>query len=549
MNRSNKFGALLILLVGLALGMVTAASAETASGGVDFVTPYCECKCGADKVPIAAHSKESCESFNAAACETTAGERKKLTECAYLYVAEEPSADEPPAATSPPPAGAKRTWFCQEGQSWDDCEDKHLNVEGAEPTGREAPKEDKAAKASKEEIEHRAKLSLGGSSPSGASTKNNFLQRFLATIDLPGLTEEEGLLSFRYNPPGGIFGLEAAAKKPELFGKLKGAIPEADRATKSAELEKGLGNFDDIGFKLSVNIRPQNSLMGQGTDYRKYSSALMTEALKETEGKNTAEKLARFAYLNAFRRLKISPESNVEQAGPHREELDGLSQKMVEASQAWQDAYLREIGAAGVFQLADLVANQPQFTLEIKGQTRDDLIGPDNIEAMLALEVGIGANFNMLKRVCAAGELECFKKFLADHGDAVEKKWRFKVEAGYKETDAYKSPVDGVTLDLAKAESLIAKATFGGVLTFTKDEEGKTVELNSFALEAAYDDVTGDEERQNRFIATATLTQRVDDDMSLQVSFVWANKPEYLGDVEEEISARAGIRYKFYRPE
>ena len=45
--------------------------------------------------------------------------------------------------------------------------------------------------------------------------------------------------------------------------------------------------------------------------------------------------------------------------------------------------------------------------------------------------------------------------------------------------------------------------------------------------------------RNDRFVATATYTFNL-----ASFSLVWANKPEYLGEVDKELSARVGLKFK-----
>jgi len=63
-------------------------------------------------------------------------------------------------------------------------------------------------------------------------------------------------------------------------------------------------------------------------------------------------------------------------------------------------------------------------------------------------------------------------------------------------------------------------------------------------VEAKYEDVSDDPMRQSRFVATATYSQNLFDGNGLSLSIVYANRPEYRGEVDEEFSARAGLKFK-----
>ena len=45
-------------------------------------------------------------------------------------------------------------------------------------------------------------------------------------------------------------------------------------------------------------------------------------------------------------------------------------------------------------------------------------------------------------------------------------------------------------------------------------------------------------------MATATFTQKMSDDSTASLSFIYASKPELLGEVDKNLSARLGIKYK-----
>ena len=61
----------------------------------------------------------------------------------------------------------------------------------------------------------------------------------------------------------------------------------------------------------------------------------------------------------------------------------------------------------------------------------------------------------------------------------------------------------------------------------------------------SYDDVDDDPARQDRAIGNITFTQQLAKATQFTIGLIWANKPEYRGDVDEELSARVGLNYKF----
>jgi len=61
------------------------------------------------------------------------------------------------------------------------------------------------------------------------------------------------------------------------------------------------------------------------------------------------------------------------------------------------------------------------------------------------------------------------------------------------------------------------------------------------------EDISNDPMRQDRWVSTLTLSQRVSEESSLAVSLVYANKPEFRGMVDKELSARAGLKFEVDR--
>ena len=64
-----------------------------------------------------------------------------------------------------------------------------------------------------------------------------------------------------------------------------------------------------------------------------------------------------------------------------------------------------------------------------------------------------------------------------------------------------------------------------------------------FELNAAreYND---SDQMNDRTVFTLTGTRNLLPGMSLTAGLVWANKPEFRGEVDQELSARLGLNYK-----
>lgn len=525
MRLQDPFRNLLLLACALTMFSLVAEVAVAASPS-DVAAQRCECKCAGRVMVLGDADQGSCRARNGAPCLTPTGDRAQLGECDFLFVSPGPT-----AVISTPLDAATTAEICDGTETWADCEDRLLKATAID---EEDLKEEVA--------DDLRNLLLGASSPN-ASVTPDFIQRLLVALDIPGLTEENGLLSFRYNTPDEIFGFEAKANEAVLFDKLRDALPASDQESRSEQLSKAIEVFDDVSLNVSINVKPANTRLASGKLRAAAEELLVIEVAARNEELDSAEDTVRRTFRRHLNDRGLSLESLVGDAGEERAVPEGILEKYVEAAAASDEAFLENLEGSGFFSLADLAANQPQLSVTAQRRVKDDLVGPDTWTAALTWQMGLGANLNTLKKKCPIADPACYSGFLKSVGEAVQRKWRLSFEAAYSETDAYVSPIADAILHLDKNESLTAKATLGGVLRY-EVVEGKTVEQSSFAFEGSYEDVTGDAERQNRLVATATLTQRMNADFSAEISVVWANKPEYRGDVDEEWSTTAGLRYK-----
>ena len=53
--------------------------------------------------------------------------------------------------------------------------------------------------------------------------------------------------------------------------------------------------------------------------------------------------------------------------------------------------------------------------------------------------------------------------------------------------------------------------------------------------------------KQERLVASLTYTQRINDQFSLPIGVVWANKGEFLGDVDKKVSVNFGLKFRLMK--
>ena len=119
---------------------------------------------------------------------------------------------------------------------------------------------------------------------------------------------------------------------------------------------------------------------------------------------------------------------------------------------------------------------------------------------------------------------------------------RFKFSAEYTQLQRMEfSLADMAFTYLADpVEHLTVSAGFGRY--FGRELVGR--KRARFDATASYEDFSDDPLRQDRGLAKLTVIYPVSEGFFLSLGAVYATKPEFRGDVDEEISARAGFTYK-----
>ena len=97
-----------------------------------------------------------------------------------------------------------------------------------------------------------------------------------------------------------------------------------------------------------------------------------------------------------------------------------------------------------------------------------------------------------------------------------------------------------MTLGLEGTWDLIGEFGYGRYVAFNREGE----QIGRIDLGAMYVHHEDDPERQNRFVGSATYTQRVSPSLSFAAGVSYASRPEFLDEVERKVTANFGLRYK-----
>lgn len=379
--------------------------------------------------------------------------------------------------------------------------------------------------------------------PNSASTTRDLLSFLVGAFDLGELSEDDTMnLVLALNPKFFDFDRgqgsgKVTFREPAIFEALALELPEDLREVRKLALLDGLDEFDDVD--IFATWSKEGGRFGRDpSDY-----VALTESLGDVleAGESVQERQDMLAAIEGFADPTVV-ERLAREAG-------------VSAAEGLADLW-RTYTEARYFHVGDLIANQPQLYFDLNGRFRDPLVGRDEYGLKATGEFGFG-NVNGLLRTCAPGRswskqervdrlksvsASCYTGFVEDHAEDWSKRVVLKIE--YSRTDAYDHdlPDDDVSLDLDSAHTFRITGGLGFDLAPLPETGNSPPRLD---FEAMYEDVSDDEVRNDhRFFATLTYTQKMSPSSSTSLSLVYASKPEFLGEVDEEFSAHVGLKIK-----
>jgi hypothetical protein len=352
---------------------------------------------------------------------------------------------------------------------------------------------------------------------------------------------------------------------PEPLDQLIQTFPETVRSARKEALQKDISTFGDSRAELTWSL--VNSRFGRDfTAARKVLAPIYEGARNKVvvaTGQRDINAATRLTQLTA--RLVRHPDAGATDANTEfgkypdkiaasRFELIALAKEAGEEAGSGAKATSNELTAAGLSHLANLVNQQPQILFTLSHDIRDSIVGPEKTSAKLTWEFTSRNLSNFLGdtgsacrdkdevRKGGAAYTQCVDalgRYVSQYADALEKQPRWKLSAAYQRVDAvqYNFASDNVMLDLPKTERIEVALGWGRPLNAAKNAD-------RLDLEAAYDsNVDNDTSNKERVKVTLTYTRRVAE-MDLPFSIVYANKNEYLGEVDHQISLHVGIKFK-----
>lgn len=388
-------------------------------------------------------------------------------------------------------------------------------------------------------------------SPSGSALKD-FLSMFSASIESATVTETGNTVTLESNLPAPT----ADAHKLKL--QLVFATPQLDEQVVTAlgsnaaaitSLEDDLSSTDDLTGSLSYN--PATTFVGRSiVPHGDFFDALVSAAFPTQAALDEARR-------NAIRAANITDLSQPFSAIADPDARAAAIQAFQSSASALGSALTQTDAMRSSFAL--LLSNQPQAYASALYHYRNELIGPDEYAGKATLEMSSRnlRSFYKLYTNCTpatfrniaasskvAAAADCLSKLKAYAAPLAKKDsgTRLSFSLDYKKTNARSFALadNAGTITNEASSSTIATLVLGFVPMGS--DSGSTTGRLDFS--ASYENVSGDPLKNSRFVASATYTQKINDMLSIPVSLVFANKEQYLSNVNEKLNAHFGLVYK-----
>jgi hypothetical protein len=417
------------------------------------------------------------------------------------------------------------------------------------------------------------------------SPLRDFLSLFAASADMATLSQkDDGTLTLDWNigsqqfTTGRPLKLQAVFNKPQLNAKVKAAL--------GGELlqqeEASLRDTDDAALSLSYS--PQNRALGRTLLPHRPLLELLTGVARNEEDP-AATTLALAAVLSRFEDeepIKSDPELTKTKFRDLTAVQKAVLGPAIAAAAAEQSRLDQSYGVAlkalGVDDFKKLLNQQPQAYASVVQRSRDPLVGADETSFKVTWESSgraLSTFYKEAKPTCddarlaqavsdasaektradsqaIAGCLAAWDAFRTDSRTKAAlnsaSRLAFSLEySGIRPNKvALASPPQSVTpdpftLSTPSSESLIGSVTYG----FDVVGNGPGTREGRIDLGASYENVTGDENRDNRFVVSAVYAQKVNDMLTMPIGIVYANRDRYLKTFSDRgLSMHFGLVFK-----
>lgn len=396
------------------------------------------------------------------------------------------------------------------------------------------------------------------------SAIHDFVPKVGAALLTPGLSDDRQALELHLNQrsPLGTFQVGVEFPEPKLNAALLAAVPVAQRDAARERLEPRLDDQDDVKATLSLNAETRS--LGRGFAQHAayvgmaFDSLFAPPTVRDEAAGDALTDMVRL--IGAERRAgrlsgtgcDVQPATDVRMSCFGAEAAQRVVATLREAAAALRDRRAQRaatLEGANFGALPQLLNNQPQLDFAFGYRYRGDLVGPDELTGTLRYEIG-SANLNTLRRRCGATTITtaCFVGYLTDAGtkEALARGSRFTLQVDLSWRAAYgvRIPDAGIVVHDDRSAALSGALGYGQYFGALGSNGTRRPRIDlSVAFERQIDGAL----RNDRLVGTAAYTLPIIDEAAGVLGVVWANKPEYVGDVDRRVTARLGLTYKLVK--
>jgi hypothetical protein len=447
-----------------------------------------------------------------------------------------------------------------ETQNLDNCSDEVGKAAAKENLDREeTEKAAKTAEAAKLVKKEAAKINTGPSGAaveSGAATTNDyipFIQALLGTS--PGGEDAGDNLGLEFSnflpiPDSLQHKVTIQLLGSGLYSPLEDALLAADLTSEKDTLAKQVGANDDISVSVSVSRSTEGHGRSPGLNADLFYEILKTSVPDESLATKTRQEFGALLQAKHVTRSKLDSEGFTAITDETDRNAIIAGYERMELASHLELVQIREnLRATGFYTALELLSNNPQWSFIGNYRSRDELAGPDEWSATVKYEIG-WPNLTKARKDSKCGDDNaCFAKklnnFLADPQTIKSRNHspRFSLNLSYSERARYDYLLPNTTFEYSKesASSLTGSIAYGMFLSGTSADTNRI----RMDISVTYEDVSDDPSKNDRGFAKATFTYPIGNGTFLSIGAVYATKPEYRGEVDKELSARAGLLYKF----
>ncbi len=389
-------------------------------------------------------------------------------------------------------------------------------------------------------------------SPSGSALKD-FLSLLSASLESSSLTDSGNALTFDANVPTFLAGdahkikLQFVFADPKLDPQIVTAL--GTNAAAITALNDQLASTDDMTGSFSYNVAT-TSLGRSIAPHRDFFDALVSVAFPDTAS------LDRRRLQVLVDNPQITDESKLFSTITDPVKQAAAINAYEASARAVRDGLKSMDAARKAF--ATLLNNQPQAFASGLYHYRNELIGADEYSFKATFEAASGnlrafykdhenctpAAFDKMaaadRTAAAATCLIELRDFAAPFQAAnAGRRLSFSVEHKMTDSRTVSRPDLSLNVTSADSSSTIATLVLGYVPVVREDDRNGRVDLS-----ASYENVSGDPAKDNRFVASVTYTQKINDSLSIPLSLIFANREQFLSNVDEKLNAHFGIVYK-----